>query len=232
MVIENAGQRRRFEWVYPNPPADLDGFEIRYGLGTLERPWSEMALFAGATSVTRSIERQEPPDGTYTFGIVAKDTSGNPQAPVAPLVVYRTVVFDQGAFGVPVYVLNAESLGWPGTKTQCFVEAGALVADDTTTWDELPAWNDWPRWRFGYLTPITYEHPVIDLGSISSRRLRISSIQQGPITITVSTSNDDITYSAWVAPPTVASSYRYIKLKAVVAGATPTLQSFSAVFYA
>lgn len=221
-VLEQPGNVRQYAWEYPDGVLDLAGFEIRYIGGSVVLDWSQLVVLGSATAVTRSLERTSPADGTYVFGIRAIDTSGNLSEPL-----FTNVILEQGAFGSALLLVRAHELQWPGTKTSCSVIGAWLEADDGTQWSALPGtWDTWHSWRLSWASPITYQHSTIDMGSSAARRIRLQSLYAGVGALEVQTSTDDITYTSWAAPVSGTVTFRYLRARVTVSGATPTIYTF------
>jgi hypothetical protein len=128
-----------------------------------------------------------------------------------------------------MYAVQPNTAGWPGTKTNCFVEPETNTLDpaDSTTWATSPAtWDAWTSWIMVPSTSITYDHTVIDVGAVVKFTPVISAVASGAQTITVSTSSDNITYSSYVAAGSQVTA-RYIKVRLNVTGTFPTVTSMN-----
>jgi hypothetical protein len=124
---------RVFSWVLNSPPPDIDGFELRYTIGPSGTWLTGLPLH---TSVIKAspFETNQLAAGQYTFMIKAIDTSGNESTDAVTVI---STIGDPRLAGALVQV-ECRALGWPGTKTDCFVDpAGELVASGTVTWDDL-----------------------------------------------------------------------------------------------
>lgn len=228
-LIEQPGGIRQFFWDYEEPPVDLFAFEAGYSLGTDERPWNELIpLFSKNRDARRHDTWQPLNDDVYTFAIRAIDTTGNASTPV-----YITEVLDGDAFeSVDLIVLPHEER-WPGTKTDCFVVGSELDNAGTLTWNDLDV--DWGAteelWGNTDGSPISYEHPAVDLGSVDPRTVRVNQLVAGIAVAEMSTSDDGITYSSWAAVPDDAVTARYHKFRWTVSGSNPRIFRAQAIFY-
>lgn len=229
-VVEQPNGVKQFFWTITNPPPDLFSFVCRYALGTVEQPWENMLdLFAKGTNA-RQHETSEPQSGNdYTFAICTVDRSGNRSTPV-----YKTVTLDGTALGTILANFFAHELGWPGTKTNCYVSNQVLVDYGTLTWtgfgtttwlDATMAWGD------TYSSPIGYEHPVFDIGADTTCKVRAQSLTSGTATTEFCYSSDNVTFTAWSAIPNAPVTARYFKFRWSVAGAPPVLHRAQATFY-
>lgn len=195
-------------------PVDWLGAEIRYVAGTVPLPdWDSMTLLQDLTTYYTSspVELNAPLSGVYTFACKSIDTTGNESS-----YLVRTVALPERRKG-DVFEEYFEHLeGWTGTKTGCHVRGSTLEADDTVTWDTLPAtWDDWTQWSTNPTSPITYETPVRDLGTVVAGQINGVVDADGVVLQEIATSADGTTWSAWGS--VVASfSTRYLKLRMTV----------------
>lgn len=231
-VQELAGLGRNFVWQYPDPPADLAGFTARYSAHTAGDPmpaWSAMAaLFEAPPNALNYDATAKPPDGQWAFAIKARDTSGNES--VTP--TYTTALFTAGGLGSPLVTIKPEALGWPGTKTDCYVDGSFLVPTDTPyTWASLTTWNAWTAWSGGYSPTISYQHGDIDIGSIQTVYIRTDSLANAPVTTEYQRSTDGTTWTAWAAIPSASVSARYVRVRWTVSAYYPTLYRATVTIY-
>lgn len=111
--------------------------------------------------------------------------------------------------------------GWTGTKTGCHVQDGGLEANDSTTWASAPGtWAAWSAWNAAPTSPITYESPVRDFGTVVAGQVNSTVDADGTVVQELATSADGITWSAW-GGAAVAFSTRYIKLRLTVTATGP-----------
>lgn len=228
-VIEQPDGVRQFFWYIETPPADLFAFEVRYSLGTTERPWDSMIPLFAKDRNARQHETTEPiNDGVYVFAIRCVDTTDN-----LSTLVYTTEVLDGGAFGTVLLIALPHEEDWPGTKTDCYLFGAILEDVGTLTWNDIDiAWEDTEStWGNTSVSPIIYEHTMIDLGASILVTLRAASLSSGTALIEVSTSDDDITYSAWAEVPESSVTARYYKFRWTVTGTAPILYRAQVVFY-
>jgi hypothetical protein len=230
-VVEMPGMGRSYYWDYPQPPADLDGFLLRYVAGSSPVPWEEMIPLFEATRLQRTVSAAVPLDGEWTFAIKAFDTSGNQSVNAK----YITAVFDQSTFGFPVLTQDCGALIWPGTRSGCMISEYFLSDMGSLTWDSLPAtWDEWEAlgWNGPSSSPIQYQHTTSDLGSIQTVRLRAGSVAAGTTTIEYQSSTDGSTYTSWDVIPNSSFSARYIRVRWSVAGTAPVLYRATYTVYA
>lgn len=220
-VIEAGGFSRLFFWDYTENTPDLAGFRARYIDQALASvAWDVMPPLFEAGRLDRSVSLQAPADGEWRIGIRAYDTSGNESANAR----YLTVLLDQSAFGAPLLSVDAGALGWPGTKTNCDVEAYYLADAGTLTWDTIPTtWDAWADWAGPSASPISYTHTAVDVGATLTLRLREGRVASGTVLAEYQTSTDGTTYTAWAAVPTGTFSARYVRLRWTVSGDAPVL---------
>jgi hypothetical protein len=229
-IIEQPNGIRQYFWGMDNKPADLFSFEVRYSIGDIVRPWSEMiTIFAKDRDAVQHETTEPIGDGVYTLAIVAVDTTGNRS--INPK--YVTQVFDASAFGTVLKIVLPYQTYWQGIKTNCFLVGSTLENCGIKTWnDEDISWgSSSDRWGNTPISPITYEHLPVDLGAITTTTIRASSLVSGTTDITMATSNDGITYSSFSAVPLTAVTFRYFKFRFTVIGANPIIYRAQIVFY-
>lgn len=203
---------REFAWGLDNPPIDLAGYRIRYQTG-LGASWANMTPLHTDLLIASPYETNQLPAGTYTFAIVAEDTTGNQSDPL----YIEADLGDPRLAGV-IADLYPHKDNWPDTKTNCYVdEWGRLISKDQKTWASFPTdgvtWDSWKSWaRNPYLT-ITYETAAIDLDAVLTFSPQIAVYGNGSITTLINYSSDGSSWSGWTAPGNAALSARYIKVK-------------------
>lgn len=199
---------REFTWTLPNAPVDLAGYQIRYTEGVSSN-WSAMIPLHIGYLTASPFESNQLNAGSYTFAIKAFDDGG------VESVNARFIVADLGDPRLAGVLLNVlpRTQGWPGTKTNCNIQSGQLVASNQGSWDDLTTWGDWTQWVDDPFLTISYEHPVIDLGASVPFTPLVDVSANGTVTIEESHSDDDVTYSSW-APVGSLITARYIKVRA------------------
>lgn len=211
---------RDLTWLYPAPPLDHGGFSVRYKLGT-GAVWQDMTPLPGAELISgglRAAESNQLAAGTYTLAMAAVDTSGNESTPL----YIQTTLPDPRLAGVIAQVYPRLG-GWAGIKTNCIViETGELIANDTLDWGEAGTWEDGGTWAGTPYGTITYEHPAYDVGVVAAFTPLITVIGTGTQTLTVATSTDGTTYTAFAAPVLVTARYIKVKVQMVVAAPSGT----------
>ena len=120
-----------------NVPQDFAGFRIKYAMGQTNN-WAA-GFTVAPLQIAQSFDLQTLPSGSISLMIKAVDTAGNESENVA--VLYKNIV---GTLTDNLYVSTDEHTAWSGTKTQCSVIAGELVADDSGVvfWNS-PSSNFW-----------------------------------------------------------------------------------------
>lgn len=229
-LIEQPGGIKQFFWEMAIRPVDLFAFEVRFCLGSVELPWDEMIPLFAKDHRASSHENTEPKnDDTYTFAIRAVDTSGLMSA----VPHYITEVLDGDAFGTVERFVLPHELRWPGTKTDCEIVGPNLENTGTLTWDLADySWDSTDEAWNNSAPTIVYDHPVVDMGSIASRTVRLNSLVSGSTVSEISTSSDGSTYSAWSDPPSPPLSFRYIKTRWTVSGTNPAMYRAQFAIYA
>ena len=208
---------------------DWKGAEIRYVAGTVPVPdWATMTpLQDNTTFYTNSpVELNAPLSGTYTFACKSLDALNNESA-----YLVRTVALPDRRLGNVFDEFFEHTEGWLGVKTGCSVRGTSLEANDSTTWATSPAtFSAFNRWNFAPASPITYETPARDFGTIVSGQVNSVIDADGTVVQELATSADGSTWSTWssaVAP----FSTRYLKLRITVTATgpapVPTVRSWS-----
>lgn len=208
---------REFTWSITNPPPDLAGVKIRYKLGT-GHLWENMTDMAKGLVTASPFETNQLAAGTYTFAIKAFDDDG------IESVAATYITAELGDPRLAGVLINAlpHLQGWTGTLTDCHIdpEENIISANETETWADRTTWAGWTRWLGTTVSPISYEHSVIDLGAPVPFTPLVSAIANGAVTLEECHSDDGVTYSAWAAPGTRLTA-RYIKVRITVAGTLP-----------
>ena len=224
-LVEVASDGTRvFRFGMAVTPPDLAGYRIRYG--PVGSTWETMTPLHDGLLLASPWETNQLDAGTYAFAIVAVDTSGVES--VNPVYITSDLPNPRQSAGVLVQALpHAE--GWPGTRTGCHLgEDGALYADDQANWATLPAdWSGWTDWAANPVSPITYEHPPIDLGGPTPFSAAVSANVDGTPNYEVATSDDGATWTAWAAPTGQIVTARYLKARVTVSGAHPVIRQMT-----
>lgn len=219
---------RSFAWTILTPPPDLAGALVRYGQSWMM--WEEMLPINSEAIATSPIEAILPPQGTWLIGIKAVDTSGNQSAAMVSAMATFGV---QRLEGVAIQSDEAE-LGWPGTKSDCFVAGRVLEANDRVKWDDLTTlaatWAAWPRWNMGPQSPIMYQTLSLDVGAVINFSPDLDTAGTDDLVTQLSTSIDDLVWSDWRDVSTARASVvtaRYLRgrviAKASAAHPVPTI---------
>lgn len=222
LVQRQSDGTRQFSWTMTSTPADLDGYIIRYRLGT-GYVWDDMYTLHEGLLNASPFETNALAAGTYTVGIKAIDTSGNESANAK---IIQSVLGDP-RIGGSIYDYQVKHNGWEGTKTDCFVDSsdGELWAVGTDTWADLPpTWAGWTVWEMNPATSFSYVHPSastsIDLGAILDFTPLIFIDGVGTITIEEQHSDDDSLFSSWAVVGTATITARYIRFRISVSEST------------
>ena len=230
VVDRQADGTREFSWTMLSEPPDMNGFKIKWKLGT-GHAWADLSPLHTGLIQASPFETNQLAAGTYTIGIKAVDTSGNESANAK---IIQSTIGDPRLAGAILQV-NVRAAGWSGTKSSCFVENGDLVADDTKTWDDfdldLITWDDWLTWGRVPANPITYEHTVVDLGAILTVKplVTVTGPSTGVATIEESHSDDDVTYSSFAPISTGQITARYFKIKVSMADTDPFFETMTII---
>ncbi|VBB09660.1 tip attachment protein j [Lucifera butyrica] len=117
---------RRFTFTLPDPPVDLAGYRFKYNIGS-STFWDNAIALHDGLIVASPFETNALRSGVFTVMVKAVDNSGNESENVASVTIglgdeiVNNVIFEQ----------DVKAGGFPGTKTNCSVIGGFLVADDT-----------------------------------------------------------------------------------------------------
>lgn len=229
MVERQADGTRKFTWTYLTPPPDLDGFLIKYKTGT-GHVWADLApILTDGTG--RNLTQASPFEtnllaaGTYTIGIKAIDTSGNESTNAK---IIQSTLGDP-RIGGAILQRDEHNEGFPGTKTDCYVDSnGNLAASDTKDWADFAldgdTWADWTTWNRVPANPIVYESPGFDLGAILNFSLLVTVTGTGTPTITEAHSDTDSGYSSFAAI-TGQIEARWVKVKVSMADSDAIIEN-------
>lgn len=226
LVSRQSDGTRQFVWSLLNPPADLTGFLIRYKLGT-ETDWNVMTPMHNGALLASPFESNQLAAGTYTFSIKAVDIFGNES--VNALFIQATLGDPRLSGALDVFEERAD--GWPGTKTDCHLEAltGYLEPDETAATPWSGTWAG-RKWIGTPASPITYER-LIDVGLVATFTPLVTVLADGSVTITEAHSDDGVTYTSFAAI-TGPITCRYVKIRIEAAGAWPILKEATTILSA
>ena len=129
--------------------------------------------------------------------------------------------------------VDARALGWPGTKVNCGVTEFGLENWGTLTWDDLDiAWDDTEAsWANTTVSPISYEHPVVDTGVLGTYKITLPYTASGAVVGEVATSTDGVTFTGWAAPVDGGVVLRYIKARWSCTGFDPAFSSAAISYF-
>jgi len=219
---------RRFTWLPPSPnPVDLDGYQLRYQLGA-GHTWATMTALHQGLQTSSPWETNQLAKGTYTFAIVAVDTSGN----ISNAVYIEATIDDPRLAGV-LESAAPHLTGWPGTKVNCWVDpiTGWIVATDSKTWANFTTdgvtWATWTAWA-RLPNTLTYTHTIIDVGVVTKFTPLLSAEYIGAATLEVRTSLDNITWTAYAAPAGQVTA-RYMQARVTISGAGAACKTMSII---
>lgn len=231
-VVRLADGTRRFSWTQDPVPPDVrsgGGYRLKYSPNTAA-PWGSMVGMHTGLLIASPWETNELTAGTYKFGIVSVDSTGNEST--SPLYIIATL--GDPRLRDALYQSQEHEQGWPGTKTDCFVNLeGWLEARGDETWNDLP--DEWDDLESSWLaivankSPITYETEVIDLGTDLLVTGLVSTEGSGSVVTDWKTGTD-----ADGAPVGIYGSLspvraRYIRIRVTVTGDTPYLETLSII---
>jgi len=220
-VITQPDGTRQFNFGYSslaNQPADWLGAEIRYVAGTVGSPdWATMTPLQDSTTyyTNSPIELNAPLAGTWTFACKSLDTTGNEST-----YLVASATLPDRRLGNVYAEYYEHTDGWLGTKTGCHVQQSYLEANDSTTWASLTTWAAWTRWNSTPASPITYETPARDFGSVVAGQINSTVDANGSVVTDLATSTDGVSWSAWGSAASAFNS-RYIKLRLTITATGP-----------
>lgn len=210
---------RQFDMSISTLPPDFAGYQIRFRLGT-GWTWDDLYPLHEGVIAASPYETNQLTAGSYTFAVKAVDDSGNPSVNANFIVADLA---DQRASST-IFAVLPHTQGWPGTKTDCSVEpeTNTLSANDATSWSGLTSWDAYTQWVLAPISPIIYEHTVIDLGGLLTFTPVVSVIAEGTVTIEESHSDDGVSYTSFTGI-SLPFSAQYIKIKVTISGAFPRM---------
>ena len=130
-VTREADGTRVFEWTHDSVPADVrvgGGYRIKYQLGN-SITWASATLFHTGLLIFSPLESNQLAAGQYTFEIRTVDSSSNESATGQIL----TATLGNPRLSEVLLARFVKALGWPGMKTDCFVNyEGCLEAVGST----------------------------------------------------------------------------------------------------
>lgn len=228
LITTDPDGTRRFTWQPPvTPPLDLYGYQIRYKLGT-GHTWASMTPLHEGVLLSSPYETNQLAAGTYTLAIASVDTTGN----VSSAVYIEGTLPDPRLAGV-LEIVEPHTLGWPGTKTNCWVDpnTGQLLATDSKQWSSFPTdavtWANWTQWARASNT-MTYTHSTIDVGIVTKFTPLVSVNGVGTQTIEIRTSSDGSTWSSWAAPAGPVTA-RYLDARVTMTGSGARLDTMTII---
>lgn len=221
IVTSQSDGTRVAQFGIDSPPVDLAGYKIRYSNDNTET-WDDMDPLNDGLLTTSPYEFNLLSEGDWLFAIKAFDRGGRE----SNNALYVSTSLPAPRIGSILYT-EAFGSGWNGTKTNCYVDESNnnLVADTTTTWDDLTStWDDYDEtWYFDTVTTFTYETLPIDLGTPLLFTADVRAVANAGTTVTIEEahSDDGSTYSSWVSADTAGDiEARFIKFKFTVTNAS------------
>lgn len=226
LVSRQSDGTRQFTWQLNTPPLDLAGYRLRYKTGT-GGVWASMTDLHSGLLLVSPFETNLLAAGTYTFALKAVDTSGNESANAKHI---EATLADPRLAGV-LAIYGDWVDGFPGTKTSCHRElpSGYLQPNEThaTPWVTTWAGTQWIRTPAG---SIQYER-LFDVGVKTAFTPLVTFVGVGTPTLQMATSDDNVTFSAWVATGSLVNA-RYVKIRTTVTGAWPIMHDIQTVLSA
>jgi hypothetical protein len=218
------GTREYYADLSPSP-SDLDGFVIRYYLGSTS-DWSSMSSAHDGVQKVFPFENNQLAAGTYTMACKAVDTAGNESATAT--FIDNVILGDPRIAGA-IEDMNESTTGWPGTKVDCHIDTvpNIIIADGTGTWSSPATWSAMTSWNTSPVSPISYEREI-DIGIITIFTALVTVLADGTQTITESHSNDGASWSSYSAI-SVPITARYIRVKVSIAGTFPIIYSMRTI---
>lgn len=221
LFSQQADGTRQFTWAWTVTPVpkDLLGYKLRYFVGSTGN-WDLMTDMHVGFVAQSPFESNQLGGGTYTFAIKTVDKLGNLSASAK----FVTGTLGDPRLGGVLLGVFPNEIGWPGTKTSCFLD-GTILSADGDPWSSRTAFSTWATWNQVPKSPIQYDHPTIDLGVSVPFTPLITATGTGAVVITVATSTDNITFSGYAAPSATPITKRAIKVRVVATGSNPTINT-------
>lgn len=220
---------RLYEWDLGTVPRDIAGVKLRYGprpIAPDSLVWENMAdLHDGLLEGASPTELNVPPQGDWRFAIKMVDTARAES---------ENAIYCDRELGAPrqpeiAITQDARKLEWPGTLVGCHVASdGSIEPDDHATWANLgptyniTRWDQYTRWIVDPYNPISYTHPVIDVGVLIDFEPQAIYEVDGVALVEVRHSADDDTWSDWIDVTSLASKSiraRYVQFRITVTAA-------------
>jgi len=225
---------REFNVVHLQPEADVrvgGGYHIPYAPGpTIDLDTADSLNTGKITSWPW--ENNQLPAGEYTFACRVEDSTGNVSQ--NPKIITATLPDPRMRNAVAAW--NEKSLGWPGIKTDCFVNyENELEASAAQAWDDLGAtWDALAGSWSGVVTsksPIKYETEVYDINSDVSVTPLVGVGAIGTVAIKMRTATDaagsDLSALSYI--DTAQVTCRYIQFEITVTGTTPVIKTLTPI---
>lgn len=128
---------RTLRWTYPSPPADLAGFEVRYGYGSTVLWDNAMHLHEGTVS-GRSYTLPAGLTGAVTVMVKAIDTAGNYSN--TPAILLLGLGDRPAANVLKTYELGAA--GWPGDFHNMEIGSDGALSSTPDYWPDFYGESD------------------------------------------------------------------------------------------
>lgn len=122
----------RFQWVYTDPPIDLEGFEVRYRSESIPA-WDGSPVVATVGKNERYVLLDEVPPGANCLMVRAVDKAGVYSAGTGYIVGSLDPLRTSLRSYVTASFIHTHT--WPGTKTNCDTDTpgiGVLKADEVS----------------------------------------------------------------------------------------------------
>jgi hypothetical protein len=212
-------------------PADFAGWQIRYRQGVGPFEWDQMIPFQTDNGFVTSlpVETNLLSAGMWSLALAAVDTTGNVSEPLQIVGV-----LPNPRLGDALTYFNLESIGWPGTLTDCVREVVegrlSLVARDQATWADITSWSAWTRWSMNPVSAWSYQLDDEDLGSVISTLPVVVVDGEGQLSIEEQHSADGTSWTAW-APIAASFMARYVRIRVLVQATGPTGFGLTQVTY-
>ncbi len=212
---------RLYSYTVDDEPPDLAGFRLRYTseLGTVSR--DQMILLHEGIITSSPHESNDLPAGTYQFSCVAVDTGGRESTNDA----FLTVTIGDPRLRDVLLFSDERQKGWPGSKLDCFITGGILLAVSDGSISDLPGsiseLSDNIETILPSVTPCVYDTQTIDLGASVAFTPTATATGNGSLILKVSFS-DSLPLTSFVNLSTVNQiTARYIKFKVISVSSDP-----------
>ena len=197
---------RRFIWKNLSE-LDIRGYDIRYG-NPAETNWDNLIPIPEGVINTNPYETNQIAAGTYAFAIKAVDTSGNESLNATFLITTLGSQALENAVRYVEYPLLDAPYWGVGVFDNCLEFNKAIYAQNYD-WSDPIDWTSWTSWD--YLSGVEWSFTTEPIDAGTNTYFTPLITPNVVATFEMSTSLDDITYTAF--GPISEVYARYVKIK-------------------